>query len=61
LSVSFPFINVTFSQNLFTALNSAMRVALETDPKVVLFGEDVAFGGVFRFRVNAFRFKPFLS
>lgn len=30
------------------ALNDAMRVALETDPKAVIFGEDVAFGGVFR-------------
>ena len=33
---------------MFTALNSGMRVALETDEKVCLFGEDVAFGGVFR-------------
>jgi 2-oxoisovalerate dehydrogenase E1 component beta subunit len=38
--------------NLFTALNDAMRVALETDPKVCLFGEDVAFGGVFRCTVD---------
>jgi hypothetical protein len=34
--------------NLFTAVNDAMRVALETDPMSVVFGEDVAFGGVFR-------------
>jgi 2-oxoisovalerate dehydrogenase E1 component beta subunit len=34
--------------NLFTAINDAMRVALETDPTAVIFGEDVAFGGVFR-------------
>lgn len=34
--------------NLYEALNSAMIVALETDKKAVVFGEDVAFGGVFR-------------
>ena len=30
------------------AVNDALRVALDTDPHAVLFGEDVAFGGVFR-------------
>lgn len=34
--------------NMFRAINDAMDVALETDPKSVVFGEDVAFGGVFR-------------
>jgi len=34
--------------NLFTAVNDAMRVALRTDKDAVIFGEDVAFGGVFR-------------
>lgn len=34
--------------NLFTAVNDAMRVALETDLTAVVFGEDVGFGGVFR-------------
>lgn len=34
--------------NLFTAINNAMDIALATDPKAVVFGEDVAFGGVFR-------------
>lgn len=34
--------------NLFTAINDAMRVALESDPTAAIFGEDVAFGGVFR-------------
>jgi pyruvate/2-oxoglutarate/acetoin dehydrogenase E1 component len=29
-----------------------MRIALETDDKVVLFGEDVGFGGVFRTTIN---------
>jgi 2-oxoisovalerate dehydrogenase E1 component beta subunit len=34
--------------NLFTAINDAMRVALQTDETAAVFGEDVAFGGVFR-------------
>mmetsp|Transcript_29747 Transcript_29747/g.76835 ORF Transcript_29747/g.76835 Transcript_29747/m.76835 type:complete len:328 (-) Transcript_29747:720-1703(-) len=34
--------------NLFTAINSAMHVALEADETAVVFGEDVGFGGVFR-------------
>lgn len=34
--------------NLFTALNSGMDIALATDDKAVIFGEDVGFGGVFR-------------
>ena len=35
-------------QNMFTAINSAIAHALRTDEKVLVFGEDVAFGGVFR-------------
>ena len=38
----------TTRMNLFTAINSAMTLALETDPRAIVFGEDVAFGGVFR-------------
>ncbi len=38
--------------NLFTALNDAMDVALATDNKACIFGEDVAFGGVFRCTVD---------
>lgn len=34
--------------NLFTAVNEALDIALETDKSAVLFGEDVKFGGVFR-------------
>ena len=34
--------------NLFTAINSAMQMALETDHSTIVFGEDVGFGGVFR-------------
>lgn len=42
----------TTSMNLFTAINSAMHIALETDPTACVFGEDVAFGGVFRCSVD---------
>ncbi|KAK8152646.1 2-oxoisovalerate dehydrogenase beta subunit [Phyllosticta citrichinensis] len=38
----------TTRQNLFQAINSALRHALSADDRVLLFGEDVAFGGVFR-------------
>ena len=38
----------TQQMNLFTAVNNAMSIALETDPSAIVFGEDVAFGGVFR-------------
>eukprot|EP01027_Heterolobosea_sp_BB2_P025765 GEZU01039545.1.p1 GENE.GEZU01039545.1~~GEZU01039545.1.p1 ORF type:complete len:383 (+),score=90.87 GEZU01039545.1:46-1194(+) len=42
----------TKKMNLFTSINDALRIALETDPKAVVFGEDVAFGGVFRCTVD---------
>ncbi len=38
--------------NLFTAINDALGVAMATDPRAVIFGEDVAFGGVFRCTVD---------
>eukprot|EP00585_Thalassiosira_rotula_P013065 CAMPEP_0196130986 /NCGR_PEP_ID=MMETSP0910-20130528/1156_1 /TAXON_ID=49265 /ORGANISM="Thalassiosira rotula, Strain GSO102" /LENGTH=420 /DNA_ID=CAMNT_0041390381 /DNA_START=254 /DNA_END=1516 /DNA_ORIENTATION=- len=38
----------TSKLNLFTAINSAMQTAMKTDPTAIMFGEDVAFGGVFR-------------
>ena len=38
--------------NFFQAVNSAMDLALSRDEKVVHFGEDVAFGGVFRCSVD---------
>ena len=38
----------TQSMTMFAAINDAMRVALQTDQAAVVFGEDVAFGGVFR-------------
>jgi 2-oxoisovalerate dehydrogenase E1 component beta subunit len=34
--------------NLYQSINAALRTALSTSEKVILFGEDVAFGGVFR-------------
>eukprot|EP00536_Pseudo-nitzschia_multiseries_P006007 jgi/Psemu1/192086/e_gw1.123.3.1 len=34
--------------NLFTAINDALSIALRSDPSCIVFGEDVAFGGVFR-------------
>lgn len=42
----------TKRMNLFTAINDAMSIALATDPTAVVFGEDVAFGGVFRASVD---------
>mmetsp|Transcript_11788 Transcript_11788/g.35954 ORF Transcript_11788/g.35954 Transcript_11788/m.35954 type:complete len:363 (-) Transcript_11788:59-1147(-) len=38
----------TKKMNLFTAVNDAMKIALQTDDSAIVFGEDVAFGGVFR-------------
>lgn len=38
--------------NLFRAINNAMSIAMRTDDSAVVFGEDVAFGGVFRCSQN---------
>jgi len=38
----------TKQMNMFTAINDALRIAMATDDHAVVFGEDVAFGGVFR-------------
>jgi 2-oxoisovalerate dehydrogenase E1 component beta subunit len=38
----------TKKMNLFQAVNDALGTALATDDTVLVFGEDVAFGGVFR-------------
>lgn len=38
----------TIKMNYFTAVNDAMAIALATDETALVFGEDVAFGGVFR-------------
>ncbi|CAH1453956.1 unnamed protein product [Lactuca virosa] len=36
------------SINLCTAVNQALQIALDSDPRSYIFGEDVGFGGVFR-------------
>ncbi|XXQ35251.1 3-methyl-2-oxobutanoate dehydrogenase (2-methylpropanoyl-transferring) [Plasmodiophora brassicae] len=51
-SLSTAATTTTTQMNLYTALNDAMRIALETDDTALLFGEDVAFGGVFRCSVG---------
>lgn len=38
--------------NMFQAINSALDMAMERDNSAVIFGEDVAFGGVFRCTMN---------
>ena len=38
--------------NLFQSINAALRTALAESDKVLLLGEDVAFGGVFRCSMN---------
>jgi len=38
--------------NMFMAINDALRIALKSDESAILFGEDVAFGGVFRCSTN---------
>ena len=45
-------LGTTSKLNLFTAINSAMRTAMQSDPSAIVFGEDVAFGGVFRCSQN---------
>jgi 2-oxoisovalerate dehydrogenase E1 component beta subunit len=34
--------------NLCNAINEALHIALDTNERTLVFGEDVAFGGVFR-------------
>ncbi len=48
----FPSDSSTKRVNLFQAINSALTHALRTDDRVLVFGEDVAFGGVFRCSMN---------
>src|SRR5690606_38030479 len=38
----------TQKMNLCQSVNNAIDIAMEKDEKAVVFGEDVAFGGVFR-------------
>ena len=34
--------------DIMSSITDAIRIALEKDPHAITFGEDVAFGGVFR-------------
>ena len=45
---SYPQTSSSTRQNLFQAINSALKHSLRTDERTLVFGEDVAFGGVFR-------------
>lgn len=54
-SFSLPQNTSTVRQNLFQAINGALAQALRSDERVLLFGEDVAFGGVFRCSMNLAR------
>ncbi|KAI9927031.1 hypothetical protein ASPWEDRAFT_46491 [Aspergillus wentii DTO 134E9] len=51
-SLDIPDTATSTSLNLYQAINSALRTALSTSNQVMLFGEDVAFGGVFRCSMN---------
>lgn len=42
----------TTKLNLFQSINNAMDVSMASDPAAIVFGEDVAFGGVFRTTIN---------
>ncbi len=51
-SLNLPKNSPTTRQSLFQAVNSALAHALRSDERVLVFGEDVAFGGVFRCSMN---------
>jgi len=38
--------------NMCNAINDALKISMAADPKAMVFGEDVAFGGVFRCTVD---------
>ncbi|UKZ79981.1 hypothetical protein TrVFT333_007745 [Trichoderma virens FT-333] len=44
----FSKVRTTKRMNLFQSVNSALQTALRSNPRVLCFGEDVGFGGVFR-------------
>ena len=44
----YPSSSSSSRQNLYQAINSALRHALQSDERTLIFGEDVHFGGVFR-------------
>lgn len=47
-ALELPSSTTSKSINLYQAINSALRTSLTASDNVILFGEDVAFGGVFR-------------
>ena len=38
--------------NMCNAINDALKISMAADPKAMVFGEDVAFGGVFRCTID---------
>ncbi len=47
-----PIAGPKVKMNMFQAINNALDQSLQNDESAVLFGEDVAFGGVFRCSMN---------
>lgn len=47
-----PITGPTVKMNMFQAINNALDLSLQNDESALLFGEDVAFGGVFRCSMN---------
>lgn len=47
-----PIKGPTVKMNMFQAINNALDLSLQNDKSALLFGEDVAFGGVFRCSMN---------
>lgn len=47
-----PIAGPTTRLNMFQSINSALDTALSRDESALIFGEDVAFGGVFRCTLN---------
>lgn len=47
-----PVAGPTTKMNMFQAINNAMDMAMAKDDTSLVFGEDVAFGGVFRCSLN---------
>lgn len=45
---SYATLGPTSKLNLFSAINAALKSAMHSDPTAIVFGEDIAFGGVFR-------------
>ena len=48
MEYQYLFLGETTKMTLLQAITSAMDIALDKDPTACIFGEDVAFGGVFR-------------